>query len=108
PPTTPAQQERLNRSIDPNIHGELLTVLHHAAIDSEAHGKQFLQILEHQIEPAIKDLSTRLLGIESSGPDLGHCIQMFEDAIENMRKVQQDLHSSIERVCTVGDQLLSS
>jgi tetratricopeptide (TPR) repeat protein len=108
PPTAPAESEDLARSIDPTIHGELLAALHHASIDSEAHGKQFLQILEHQIEPAIKDLSTRLLGIESTGPDLGHVIKMFEDALENMRKVQQDLQGSIERVRTVGDQLLSS
>jgi tetratricopeptide (TPR) repeat protein len=108
PPTSPGEPEDLTRSIDPTIHGELLSELHHASIDSEAHGKQFLQILEHQIEPAIKDLSTRLLGIESTGPDLGHCIKMFEDALESMRKVQQDLQGSIERVRTVGDQLLSS
>jgi tetratricopeptide (TPR) repeat protein len=105
---TPEQEEDLNRSINPEIHGDLLTVLHHAAIDSEAHGRQFLQILEHQIEPAIKDLSTRLLGVETSGPDLGQCIQMFESAVDNMRKVQRELESSIERVRSLGEQLLKT
>ena len=102
------ESEELQRNIDPEAHGDILAVLHHAAIDSEAHGRQFLQILEHQIEPAIKDLSTRLLGVETSGPDLNQCIQMFESAVENMRKAQHDLESSIQRVRTLGDQLLKS
>jgi Flp pilus assembly protein TadD/exonuclease VII small subunit len=106
-PNTAAEDE-LNRNVDPDAHGDILTVLHHAAIDSEAHGRQFLQILEHQIEPAIKDLSTRLLGVETSGPDLNQCIQMFESAVDNMRKAQEELESSVQRVRTLGDQLLKS
>jgi tetratricopeptide (TPR) repeat protein len=108
PVPTAAQADDLARNIDPEGQGELLTMLHHAAIDSEAHGRQFLQIVEFQIEPAIKDLSTRLLGVESSGPDLNQCIAMFESALENMRKAQQELDHSIGRVKSVGEQLLSS
>jgi tetratricopeptide (TPR) repeat protein len=108
PEIAAATEEELNRSVDPEVHGDILAVLHHAAIDSEAHGRQFLQILEHQIEPAIKDLSTRLLGVESSGPDLNQCIQMFESALENMRKAQEELESSIQRVRSLGDQLLKA
>jgi tetratricopeptide (TPR) repeat protein len=100
--------EDANRRINPEAHGDLLTVLHHAAVDSEAHGRQFLQVLEHQIEPAIKDLSTRLLGVETSGPDLGQCIQMFEAAVENMRKAQFELEASIDRIKTLGDQLVKT
>ena len=108
PVTVPPVEDHLNRQIDPECQGDLLTVLHHAAIDSEAHGRQFLQILEDQIEPAIKDLATRLLGVETSGPDLSQCIAMFENALENMRKTQQDLEGSISRVETLGDQLLKT
>lgn len=108
-PAAPAKEDQdLNRNVEGEAHGDLLTILHHAAIDSEAHGRQFLQILEHQIEPVIKDLSTRLLGIESTGPDLSQCIAMFESALENMRKAQVELETSVLRVQTLGDQLLKS
>jgi tetratricopeptide (TPR) repeat protein len=107
-PKSQDEEEQQNRNLSPELHGELLTVIHHAAIDSEAHGRQFLQILEHQIEPAIKDLSTRLLGVETSGPDLGQCIQMFETAVDNMRKVRHELETSVGRVVTLGDQLLNT
>lgn len=106
-PVTPEADE-MARTLNADMHGDMLTVLHHAAIDSESHGRQFLQILEHQIEPAIKDLSTRLLGVETSGPDLNQCIQMFESAVENMRKAQEELENSVNRVRTLGDQLLRS
>jgi tetratricopeptide (TPR) repeat protein len=105
PAATAASNDDLARLVDPEIHGDLLTILHHAAVDSEAHGKQFLQIVEHHIEPAIKDLSTRLLGVDSGGPDLNQCIAMFENALDQMRKAQQDLDLSIDRVRTLGNQL---
>src|SRR5262249_14972143 len=100
-----AANDDLARQVDPELHGDLLTILHHAAVDSEAHGKQFLQIVEHHIEPAIKDLSTRLLGVDSGGPDLNQCIAMFENALDQMRKAQQDLDLSVDRVRTLGEQL---
>src|SRR5437867_1852959 len=49
------------RTVDPNLHSPLLTTLHKATIDSENNGRHFLQILEKEVEPAIKELSSVLL-----------------------------------------------
>jgi tetratricopeptide (TPR) repeat protein len=101
----------LERSVDPAAHGQMLTVLHHAAIDSESHGRQFLDCLEHQIEPVIKELSARLLAASagSSGKaELGQCVRKFEDAIANMRNLHRELETCIDKVRTLGEQLLNS
>src|ERR1700730_13955828 len=45
------------RTVDPNLHGNLLGTLHRATIESENHGRSFLQILEKEVEPAIKERS---------------------------------------------------
>jgi tetratricopeptide (TPR) repeat protein len=103
-----ASPQDLDRSVDPTIHGDLLAVLHKAAVDSESQGRQFLQILEHQIEPAIKELSTRLLGIDTAGPDLDQCVHNFESALENMRNAQHSLETSVHRVQVLGDRLLET
>jgi tetratricopeptide (TPR) repeat protein len=107
PAATPAPDA--NRHVDPAVHGELLASLHHATIDSESHGRQFLQVLEHEIEPAIKELASRLLGTATAPKaDLGTCVQKFEHAIANMRSAQRDLETSIKKVRAFGDRLLKS
>lgn len=96
------------REVDPNIHGAILTHLHQATIDSESQGKQFLKILEQEIEPAIKELSTCLLTPDSAPTGLGECVQKFEAAMQNMRSAQRHLQSSIERVRNLGDRLINT
>lgn len=98
----------LHRNLDPNTHGNLLTILHKATIESENQGRQFLQILEEQIEPAIKELSAVLLTRESSGTKLDQCVQRFESAIENMRLVQQSLKRSLDEVEHIGERLVKT
>ena len=63
---------------------------------------------EHQIEPAIKELSSCLLYPDSTAAELDECVQKFEAAIASMRSVQQGLQGSMERVRNLGDQLLRS
>jgi hypothetical protein len=94
--------------VDPAVHGVLLTTLHKATIESENSGRQFLKILESEIEPAIKELSTCLLYPDSSASELDQCVQKFESAVANMRSAQRNLQNSIERVRNIGDQLLGS
>lgn len=94
-----------DRLVDPNLHGQVLTNLHKATIESENFGRRFLQILEAEIEPAIKELSTALLYPDTSAGELDQCVQKFETAIQNMRSAQRSLQSSIERVRAIGEQL---
>ena len=44
------------RTLDPNIHGAHLANLHQATIETENQGRNFAQVLEKEIEPAIKEL----------------------------------------------------
>jgi tetratricopeptide (TPR) repeat protein len=106
---SPAPSKDMDRAVDPMYHGEMLTVLHRATIDSESQGRQFLQVLEHQIEPAIKELAARLLATAGTGrADLGQCVHKFETAIESMRSIHRDLESSIQKVRDLGEKLLNS
>ena len=37
------------RLVDPVVHGNLLSILHKATVDSDTHGRNFLRILEDEI-----------------------------------------------------------
>jgi tetratricopeptide (TPR) repeat protein len=104
-PALPADAER---QVDPTVHGGLLTNLHKATVDSENYSRAFLKVVEAEIEPAIKELSTCLLYPDSTAAELDECVQKFETAISSMRSAQQSLQGSMERVRTLGDQLLRS
>ena len=44
-PPAPATSLDPDRTVDPNLHGNLLTTLHKATIESENHGRNFLKAL---------------------------------------------------------------
>jgi tetratricopeptide (TPR) repeat protein len=96
------------RIVDPNVHGALLTTLHRATIESENHSRSFQQILEKEIEPAIKELSTCLLYPDTSVGELDACVHKFESALHSIRSAQRSLQTSIEQVCTLGEKLINS
>jgi tetratricopeptide (TPR) repeat protein len=96
------------RMVDPSVQGGVLSHLHKATIDSETQGRTFLKVLEGEIEPAIKELSTCLLYPDSSATELDECVQKFESALASMRNAQRNLQGSLERVRTLGEKLLSS
>jgi tetratricopeptide (TPR) repeat protein len=97
-----------NRTVDPNAHGGMLSNLHKATIESENQGRTFLKILENEIEPTLKELSSCLLYPDSSAHELDQCVQRFESALVSMRGAQRNLQTSIERVRHFGDLLFKS
>jgi predicted Zn-dependent protease len=103
--TAPPANVDLERTVDPMAQGELLTVLHKATIDSETCGRQFLKVVEDEIEPAIKELSSCLLYPDTSSGELDECVQKFEAAIASMRSAQRSLQTSMEKVRGLGDKL---
>ncbi len=96
------------RTVDPNLHQVMLTTLHKATIESENHGRNFLQILEREVEPAIKDLSACLLYATSSVGELDDRVQKFESALLSIRSAQRSLQSSVEQVRSLGERLINS
>jgi hypothetical protein len=107
-PTESVSVRDLDGNVDPAVHGEILSVLHHATIDSESHGRQFLQALEQQLEPAIKELANRLVGTGTAKADLGPCVKKFEAAIATMRTAHRELETCIQRVRSLGNRLLEA
>jgi tetratricopeptide (TPR) repeat protein len=95
-----------DKTVDPNIHGALLSILHKATIESENHGRNFLQILEKEVEPAIKELSSCLLYPNSPLTELDECVAKFENAIRSVRSAHRSLQSSMEQVRTLGERLI--
>jgi tetratricopeptide (TPR) repeat protein len=98
----------LNRTLDPQTDGPLLSVLHKATIDSQGYGKHFLEILEKEVEPAIKELSTCLLYPEKSAAELKDRLERFEAAMQNMRTMQRNLQQSMKKLREINDRLLES
>jgi tetratricopeptide (TPR) repeat protein len=96
------------RMIDPNLHGTLLSGLHRATIESENTGRNFLRILETEVEPALKELSSCLLYASSSRTELDECVQKFENAMQSVRSAQRSLQSSMEEVRLLGERLIRS
>jgi Tfp pilus assembly protein PilF/exonuclease VII small subunit len=94
------------KTVDPTAQGGLLSNLHKATIDSETQARNFHKILEAEIEPAIKELSTCLLYPDSSATELDESIQKFETAVASMRSAQRNLQSSLDRVRNLGEKLL--
>ena len=88
----------LNRPIDPTIHHGFLVDLHQATVASDDHGREFMQILQKEVEPAIKELSTCLLYSDRSRGELDECISKFETALEHMRSAQQSMEASLSSV----------
>jgi tetratricopeptide (TPR) repeat protein len=103
-PVTPPPID-MDRTVDPNAQGDLLNIVHKATIESEDYGRQFLQVLEGEIEPAIKELSSALLYPDTSAQELDDCVQKFEAAMAHIRTIQKTLLLSVERVHSLGDRL---
>jgi tetratricopeptide (TPR) repeat protein len=94
----PGAATNLDRIMDPNVHGGLLTSLHTASTETEGHGKQLQQLLSAEIEPVIKELSTCLLYPDAPLSELATCVQRFEAALERMRSLQDNLKQSITKM----------
>jgi Tfp pilus assembly protein PilF/exonuclease VII small subunit len=96
------------RTVDPDVHGAHLTTLHRATIETENHGRNCLQILEKQVEPAIKELSSCLLYPDSAAGELDDCVKKLESAMQSMRNAQRSLQTRMEQVRTLGEKLVKS
>lgn len=97
-----------DRMVDPAVHGQLLTNLHRATIESENFSRSFLKLLETEIEPAIKELSSCLLQPGKAGNNLGACVSRFEKAMNSMRGIQREMQGTMEKIRTIGDQIVEA
>ena len=94
------------KQVDPNMHGHLLTSLHRATVESDTQGRSLLAVLEKELEPAIKELSSCLLYPNSPTQELAECLTKFEAALLNMKGFHRGLVSSNEQVRSLGERLV--
>ena len=94
------------RLVDPEGQGAVLSAVHKATVESDNAGHDFLRVMEREIEPAIKELSTCLLYPDSTAGELDQCLAKFEAAVANMRTIQLTLNTSMQKVQKLGEQLL--
>jgi Flp pilus assembly protein TadD len=94
------------RQVDPNTHGHILTSLHRATIESDTQGRGLLTVLEKELEPAIKELSSCLLYANSPIGELEECVTKFEAALSAMKGLHRSLVSSNEQVRSLGERLV--
>ncbi|MFO0863871.1 MAG: tetratricopeptide repeat protein [Gemmataceae bacterium] len=97
-----------NRTIDPNVHGELLRTLHRTTVESEETARKVYDLLSNQMEPSIKDLSACLLYPDTPLSQLTERMQRFDHAYDILKEMQQNLRTAVQRVRLVGEQLLKS
>ncbi len=95
----------VNRNLDPIADGNVLAALHRTTIESDSLGREFLKLLEEEVEPAIKELSTTLLYPDKSSHQLGERIQRFEDAMQKMRSMQKNLQGTMKKLRQISDKL---
>lgn len=107
PPATPPPRPAadLNRMVDPLADGAVLSALHETTKEAEGHGRKFAKILESEIEPAIKELSTALLYPDKAPSELSERIHRFEAAMADMRTVQKHMQQSMKKLRELGDRL---
>ncbi len=107
PPPPPSEKADLNRNVDPLADGMVMSKLHQATIESDNLGRSVLRLLENEVEPAIKELSTVLLYPDKTSAELKGRIEKFEAALNSMRSTQRSLQVSIKKIRELGERLFT-
>ncbi len=105
-PSAPTARIDPTRVIDPDLHGLLLGTLHKATIDTDTFGQRFLKLVEDEVEPVIKELSSCLISPDVSVSVLDACIQRFEDAMVHMKTLREALQLGVHKTKTLGEKLV--
>ncbi|HTU21451.1 MAG TPA: tetratricopeptide repeat protein [Gemmataceae bacterium] len=86
------------KTVDPNIHGDLLSSLHTGAEAAEELGRRFQKVLGDEMEGAIKELSSCLLYANGPTTELGSCVSRFEQALEHILAAQKTLEMGVTHI----------
>jgi predicted Zn-dependent protease len=95
-----------DKIVDPNVHGIPLAILHRSTIEAENTGRNFVKVLEREIEPAIKELSNCLLYPTSTITELDACMEKLDDAMRNIRNTKQGLQTNLQNIRNIGERLV--
>jgi len=90
--------------VDPDRHRAYLINLHQATVDSDEELVRCHRVLEKELEPAIKELSSALLYRHHPSSELEECVDKFEAAIDNLRAAHQKFQGHMAKLRTLEEQ----
>jgi exonuclease VII small subunit len=61
------------------------------------------EVVLHEVEPCIKELSTVLMNSRGSRYELEACLDRFETALKRMRTAHQALQHQVEKIAEMGN-----
>jgi Flp pilus assembly protein TadD len=93
-----------DRQVDPDAHGKFLGHLHQTTIETEESGRNLEQILEKEVETAVKELATCLLYPDGSRTELEECLSKFETALERFRGTSVQLANRLSHLRKLDEQ----
>ena len=96
------------RMVDPVMQGGILTALHEASVAGDECMQSFVKLLEAELEPAIKELSTCLLYPDTSVTELEQSTDKLVAALRAMRDLHTTLQQHLGKIRSEGDKLLKS
>ena len=105
PASSPAQTLDPDRLLDPNFHGVLLRDLHQTVIDLDRQGHQLLNVIQSDVERAIRELSNCLLFPNTPGNDLNGQIQKFNVVVSQLQQLQLLLQKNMKKARELGEQI---
>jgi tetratricopeptide (TPR) repeat protein len=100
---TPAAPDP-NAHVDPERHRNYLVSLHQATVDSDVDVVRCHQVLEKELEPSIKELSSALLYRHHPSSELDECVDKCEAAIENLRTAHRQLQGHLAKLRNLEEQ----
>jgi tetratricopeptide (TPR) repeat protein len=97
--TKPIRQGHdLSQPLDAHVDGPHLATLHRTTIASETAAREMLHVIEVELEPAIHDLSSRLLDAKSDKRELMEYLEKFEVAMNKTRAVQRAWQQTMQQI----------
>jgi tetratricopeptide (TPR) repeat protein len=100
---TPSSSATLSdRVVDPVRDGAFLGHLHQASAVASETGHLLHEVVLHEVEPCIKELSTVLMNARGSRHELEACLERFETALNRMKTAHQALKTQMEKLAEQG------
>jgi hypothetical protein len=105
PTNKPSGLANPERQLDPTLDAPVLSVLHKATVVSENYARDLCKLVEEEVEPSIKELSSTLLYPERSSASLSDRVAKFELALKSLKGLHVHLQTSIRRLHQLQDRL---
>lgn len=94
--------------LDPHQDGARLGDLHRSTVGSETAAREMLHVIEADLEPAIHELSSRLLDTKADRRELMEYLGKFEQAMNKSRAAQRAWQQSMQQIRELTEKLILS